>query len=69
MYSPLATTLIRQIASIADDKTRRTLGDVLGRDYNVLFRPDIAKLEHYLTELRNRLMAEAQERGFELKPE
>jgi hypothetical protein len=69
VYSPLASTLIRQIAALADDKTRRALRDVLGRDYNVHFRPDIAKLEHYLTELHNRLMVEAQERGFELNPE
>ena len=68
VYSPLATILVREIVGLADDKTRRDLADLLCARYHPERRPDVPKLEQYLTELRNRLRAEARSRGFELDP-
>lgn len=66
VYSPKADGLIREIASLADDRTRRELQDRLLSEFNEYHNPDVKKLERILTELRDRLKLEAQERGFEL---
>jgi hypothetical protein len=68
VYSPLAAKLVREIATLADEKTRRQLGDLLFLEYNEFSRPDVPKLERELTELRDRLTREARERGFEIDP-
>jgi hypothetical protein len=67
IYSPRAAALVREIASLADEKGRRELADLLMREYNDLFNPDVSKLELYLTELRDKLLVDARERGFELR--
>jgi hypothetical protein len=67
VYSPLAARLIREIAELADEKCRRELGDLLFTKYNEYSKPNIYELERYLTELRDALVAEARNRGFEAK--
>jgi hypothetical protein len=66
VYSPKAASLVREIVKLADVKTRNDLADVLMRDYNDYGNPDVPKLERYLTELRDRLVQDAKQRGFEL---
>jgi hypothetical protein len=65
-YSALAATLVREIAALADDRTRRELADLLLRDYNMYQAPDVTRLEQVLTELRDRLRSEAIARGYEI---
>jgi hypothetical protein len=65
-YSSRADELIREIASLADEKTRRELADLLLFEYNELSKPNVAKLERYLTDLRDRLLQDARSRGFEV---
>jgi len=65
IYSPAARALVREIAALADDKTRRELGDLLLTKYNEYGKPDIAELEAYLTDLRDTLKRDAKSRGFE----
>jgi len=57
--SPLAAKLVREIATLADEKTRRQLGDLLLLEYNEFSCPDVPKLERELTALRDRLAREA----------
>ena len=65
VYSTHADRLVREIVSLADEKTRRELGDRLYQGYNPYGSPDIQKLERELAELRSRLTAEGRDRGFE----
>jgi hypothetical protein len=65
IYSALARSLVREIASLADQKTRRELGDMLFHDFNEFSNPDVPKLERLLTQMRDRLLREARERGYE----
>ena len=65
IYSPEACDLVREIAALADEKTRRELGDLLLTKYNEYSNPNIAELEAYLTGLRDRLKRDAKSRGFE----
>ncbi len=69
VYSAHADKLVREIGNLADENTRRELGDRLYQEYNPYGSPDIQKLEHELAELRSRLTAEARDRGFELPSE
>jgi len=66
LYSARAAGLVREIARLADDGTRRFLQDLLMRDFNEYDSPDIARLEKVLLELRDRLVQEAKERGYEV---
>ncbi len=66
VYSPEIAQLVREIAELADDKGRRNLADTLLSDYNNLLNPDIAKLERLLIDMRDRLLGDAKERGFEV---
>ena len=66
VYSPEADALVREIASLADDRTRHELADRLIRDFNEYRNPDVKKLERVLTELRDHLKAVARKRGFEV---
>ena len=66
VYSPLASALIRQIAGLADEKTLRDLDSLLGHKYHQFKSPNIVELEQYLGELRDKLLREARDRGFEL---
>ena len=66
VYSSRVANMVREIDKLADDKTRRELGDLLLDEYNVHFKPDVPKPERVLTEMRDRLLKEARERGFEV---
>lgn len=66
IYSTLARALVREVASLADEKTRHELADMLMRDFNEFDNPDVPKLERVLTAMRDRLLAEARERGWEV---
>jgi hypothetical protein len=66
IYSPLARDLVREIATLADEKTRRELGELLYTKYNEYNKPDIVKLEAYLTGLRDNLKRDAKSSGFEV---
>ena len=66
VYSPRAAGLVREIARLGDEKTRRELSDLLWHEYNESQKPDVEKLERVLTEWRDRLRREARERGFEM---
>jgi hypothetical protein len=66
-YSPRAAGLVREIATLSDERTRREVADLLLNDFNEHFNPDVPKLEKLLTEMRERLKRKAQERGYELK--
>jgi hypothetical protein len=67
VYSSLADRLVQEIATLADDKTRRELEDLLLNKYNEYSRPNIPQLERVLTALRDKLLDEARSRGFEVK--
>ena len=66
IYSQTARDLVREIAGLADEKTRRQLGDLLLTKYNEYSNPDIAELERYLTDLRDKLNSDAKSRGFDV---
>jgi S-adenosylmethionine hydrolase len=65
VYSPRAANLVREIVKLCDDKGRRELADLLFFEYDELANPDVKKLEAVLTEMRDRAVKEAGERGFE----
>ena len=62
VYSPHAA----EIAKLSDDKARRQLADLLYSEYNEFDRPDVSKLEIVLTEIGDRALQGAGERGFEV---
>jgi hypothetical protein len=66
VYSARASTLVREIARLADDRTRRVVLESLFAKYNPMLNPDIPALEQELTQLRDRLLVEAREKGFEV---
>ena len=66
VYSAKADALIREVAALADDRTRRALEDRLMSEFNAHLDPDVDRLELVLTELRDRLKREAKERGLEI---
>ena len=66
-YSSRVAALVREIAMLADERTRRELADLLISDFNEYFNPDVPKLDNLLTEMRDKLKREAQERGFEVE--
>ena len=65
IFSELVRSLVREIALLADDRTRRELADMLLRDFNEFANPDVSKLERTLTQIRDGLRREARERGYE----
>jgi hypothetical protein len=69
VYSARASTFIREIARLADDRTRRVVLERLFAKYNPMLNPDVAALEQELLQLRDRLLAEARKRGFEVPEE
>ena len=66
VYSARAANLVREIAKLSDENTRRKLADMLWSEYNEFDRPDVNKLEMVLTEMRDRALRDARERGFEV---
>ena len=65
VYSEAADELVREIAGLADDQTRRELSDRLLNHYNEYSRPDVRALERELTAQRDRLRKEVTSRGWE----
>ena len=65
VYSKTAAALVREIASIVDEKTRRQVADLLFTEYNEFSRPNVAKLEQVLTDIRDNAKQAAKGRGFE----
>jgi hypothetical protein len=65
VYSLRIANLVREIAKFCDDKTRRKLADLLFFEYSEFANPDVKKLEAVLTEMRDKALQEARERGFE----
>jgi hypothetical protein len=43
VYSQRAANLVREIASLSDDKTRRWLADRLWSEYNEFNHPDVVR--------------------------
>jgi hypothetical protein len=66
VYSAKADGLVRAIAHLADERTRRQLQDRLMSEFDTWSNPDVAKLERVLTELHDQLKLEARDRGFEV---
>jgi hypothetical protein len=51
VYSPGAANLVREIAKLSDEKTRRELADLLYSEYNESDGPHVHKLQTALTEM------------------
>lgn len=68
VYSSHVSALVREIACLADDRTRRVILEGLFSKYNPMLNPNIPALERELTQLRDRLLVDARERGFEVPP-
>ena len=66
VYSAKADGLVREVAALGDERTRRELADRLMSEFNEYLKPDVRKLERVLTELRERLLREAKDRGLEV---
>jgi hypothetical protein len=66
VYSPRAANLIREIAKLSDDKARRGLADMLFAEYNEFDHPDVRKLETLLTDMRDKALRDARDRGFDV---
>ena len=66
VYSPQVAKLVREISKLASDKERRELSEVLFTKYNEYYDPDVEELEQVLTNMRDRLLLEARDRGFEV---
>ncbi len=66
VYSPQAAKLVREIAELANDIECREISDLLYTEYNEFSDPDVKKLERVLIELRDKLLLDARERGFEV---
>ena len=67
VYSDVADELVRDVARLADEPTRRQLADRLFAQYNELNSPDIAAIVLELTILRDQLRSNAAERGWEVE--
>lgn len=65
VYSPRIDDLVREVATLSNDRGQRDLADLLMREYNDFARPDLGKLERTLLDLRDRLREDATRRGWE----
>ena len=66
VYSSQVAKLVREIAKLASDQERRNLSDLLYQEYNEYSNPDIEELERVLTDLHDKLLRDARERGWEV---
>jgi hypothetical protein len=57
---------VRELTKLLDDKARRKLVDFLFSEYNEFNPPDVRKLETALTEMRDRALRDARERGLDV---
>lgn len=63
VYSETADALVREIADLGGE---REIADMLYTEYNEYSKPDVPKLERVLTEIRDRRLREAREKGWEV---
>lgn len=66
VYSPQVAKLVREISKLASDTARREISDLLYTKYNEYSDPDVEELEQVLINMRDKLLREARERGFEV---
>jgi hypothetical protein len=62
VYSETADALVREIAALGGENE---IAEMLYAEYNEYSRPDVPKLERVLTEIRDRRLRDARERGRE----
>jgi hypothetical protein len=63
VYSERADALVREIASLGGEDE---IANMLLTEYNAYARSDVPKLERVLTEIRDRRLRDARERGWEV---
>ena len=63
VYSECADSLVREIVELGG---RDEISDLLIREFNVFGKPDVPKLERVLTEIRDRRLQDARDRGWEV---
>jgi hypothetical protein len=63
VYSETADALVREIASLGG---KDEIADMLLSEYNEYSKPDVTKLERVLTEIRDRCLRDARDRGWEV---
>ena len=63
VYSETADALVREIADLGGE---REIADMLYTEYNEYSKPDVPKLERVLTEIRDRRLRAAREKGWEV---
>jgi hypothetical protein len=68
VFSPKADALVIEISRLADAKTMDDLGNKLVSLWPIPRGEDLAALEAALAGLRDRLRADAVERGWEVEP-
>ena len=66
VYSSQVAKRVREIAKLASDQERRKLSDLLYQEYSEYSNPDIEELERVLTDLHDKLLRDARERGWEV---
>lgn len=66
LYSDRAEALVREIVMLADDGEQARLEERLRVEFDPRVSPDSRRLESVLESLRDRLRAEARERGREV---
>lgn len=66
VYSARVDDLVREITRLGDERTIRHLADELLAKYNQYSNPDVEALERELTALRDKLKADAAQRGWEV---
>lgn len=67
VYSARVDDLVREITRLGDERTTRHLADELLAKYDPYSKPDVEALEHELTILRDKLDADAKQRGWEIE--
>jgi hypothetical protein len=65
IYSPTVSSLVREIAALADETTRRQLADLLFLEYNECADPNVEELQRILTDMRDSFRSEAGKRRFD----
>ncbi len=58
VYSPSIDALVREIAEASDETRRHQLADRLYQDFHPIHAPDLAELERFLIEWRQRLASD-----------
>ena len=63
VYSPRIAGLVREIAGLADEQSRKALADLLYFQFNEISDPDLGALERALMEMRDALTGTAGDGG------